>query len=248
MAGEDFDAAEVIRDQLLELRTANGLLPAAAVSAAHAGPGAQSPLGKPRAPSAQGKAAETPPRTAETSRMVVTPRTGTATTAVARRLTEMTRAKTPRSSARAWARSRRCTQGCEANFKHCKWKSFVDDDTREEVRTITCDVCRQTIGFGQYFWGCPSCDWDLCEGCADRAPTQEEFGFKSPSPMPLQALNISPELREHVEKMVKKKPRHKQGLNGRKDFVLDKVLVWHQVKNQVRHSYLSPLPPCPCLQ
>jgi hypothetical protein len=134
----------------------------------------------------------------------------------------------------------------------------VDDDTREEVRTITCDVCRQTIGFGQYFWGCPSCDWDLCEGCADRALTQEEFEFNSPSPMPLPALspspmplpalNISPTLREHVEKMVKKKPRHKQGLNGRKDFALDKVLVWHQVKQQVRHSYLSPLPPCPCLQ
>jgi hypothetical protein len=69
-----------------------------------------------------------------------------------------------------------------------------------------------------------------------------------PSPMPLPALNISPELREHVEKMVKKKPRHKQGLNGRKDFALDKVLVWRQVKQQVRHSYLSPLPPCPCLQ
>ena len=225
MAGEDFDAAKVIRDQLLELRTVNGLLPAAAVSAAHAVPGAQE--------DAHGGAQQTPKK---------------ATTAVAGRPTEKTRAKTPRSSARTWARSRRCTQGCEANFTHSEWKSFVDDDTGEEVKTITCDVCRQTIGCGQYFWGCPSCDWDLCEGCADRALTQEEFEFNSPSPMPLQALNMSPELREHVEKMVKKKPRHTQGLNGRKDFVLDKVLVWHQVKNQVRHSYLSPLPPCPCLQ
>jgi hypothetical protein len=51
---------------------------------------------------------------------------------------------------------------------------------------------------------------------------QEEFEFNSPSPMPLPApspmplpaLSISPALREHVDKMVKKKPRHKhQGLS-----------------------------------
>eukprot|EP00900_Chrysochromulina_parva_P020752 jgi/Chrpa1/330/Chrysochromulina_OHIO_Genome00004767-RA len=36
----------------------------------------------------------------------------------------------------------------------------------------------------------------------------------APSPMPLPALSISPALREHVDKMVKKKPRHKhQGLS-----------------------------------
>ena len=228
MAGEDFDAAKVIRDQLLELRTVNGLLPAAAVSAAHAVPGAQE--------DAHGGAQQTPKK---------------ATTAVAGRPTEKTRAKTPRSSARTWARSRRCTQGCDANFTHSEWKSFVDDDTGEEVKTITCDVCRQTIGCGQYFWGCPSCDWDLCEGCADQPtacegcadqPTapQEEFEFNLTSPMPLPALNISPALRKHVQKMVKRRPRRRQGLNRRKDFVLDKDFTWSQVKRQVRHSYLSP--------
>lgn len=244
MAGEDFDAAMVIRDQLLELRTANGLLPSAAVSAAPAGSGAQDTEG---AQEDAHRFAQETPRTAKK-----------ATTAVAGRPTEKTRAKTPRSSARTWARSRRCTQGCEANFTHSEWKSFVDDDTGEEVKTITCDVCRQTIGFGQYFWGCPSCDWDLCEGCADQPtecegcadqPTasQEEFEFISPSPMPLPALNISPALREHVKKMVKRRPRQKQGRNRRKDFVLDKDFTWSQVKHQVHHSYLSPLPPCPCL-
>jgi hypothetical protein len=131
------------------------------------------------------------------------------------------------------------------------------------TKRLKCDECSQAIYAKALAFSCEPCDHDMCLACGDLNSASRKQGRSEededeaspmplpallPSPMPLPALNISPELREHVEKMVKKKPRHKQGLNGRKDFVLDKVLVWRQVKQQVRHSYLSPLPPCPCLQ
>ena len=57
-------------------------------------------------------------------------------------------------------------------------------------------------------------------------------------PLPLPALFVSEELKTHLRTAVTKVPRRAPAPSGRKDFVLDKVLVWRNVQPLVRQGQL----------
>ena len=58
--------------------------------------------------------------------------------------------------------------------------------------------------------------------------------FVLAEPLALPALTASATLIRHVQKAVTKKARKARGLNGRKDYALNKVFVWAAMQEQVR--------------
>jgi hypothetical protein len=61
--------------------------------------------------------------------------------------------------------------------------------------------------------------------------------WKSASPLPLPELTVTNTLVQHVRAASRKQPRLGPARTQRKDFPLDKNLVWREMQQQVRHSY-----------
>ena len=64
--------------------------------------------------------------------------------------------------------------------------------------------------------------------------TAESAGAAMSAPLPLPPVLASPSLKAHVLQAVGKPPRKCPAPSGRRDFPLDKCLVWNEVKTQVR--------------